>query len=172
MTDDLRLRFLEATREEDPALASSLSSDDANVARELGGVLGRLAGPNAHELSPRARLAARRILGPLRRRDAESLTLLNKALDYLDLDANGRLDEKEIDLAARCIEAFASLSAPGLSLSMPELRTLYGLLRAIDANDDHHLDAGELAELDAGLRDLRAFIERARLAKPGFSPEI
>lgn len=172
MTDDLRLRFLEATREEDPALAASLTSDDADVVRELGGVLGRLLSPTARELDARARLAARRILGPLRRRDGEALTILNKTLDYLDLDANGRLDEKEIDLAARCIEAFAELSKPGLSLSMPELRTLYGLLRAIDSNDDHRLDGGEQGRLDAGLRDLAAFIEQVRQSSPDFSPEI
>lgn len=172
MNHDLRQRFLEATAEEDPALAASLTALDERGARSLSGVLERLVGPSAHELDARARLSARRLLGPLRHRDDESLTLLNKALDYLDLDTNGRLDEDEIDLATRCIDAFAALTPPGLVLSTPELRTLSGVLRALDANDDHRLDATERARLDEGLRDLRAFLVRLKDASPRFQPEV
>lgn len=172
MTDELRLRFLAATAEEDAALASSLTGLDEPGGRELSGVLGRLTGPNAHELDARARLAARRLLGPLRRHDTETLTLLNKVLDYLDLDTNGRLDEDEIDLATRCIEAFSALTPPALVLSVPELRTLAALLRAIDANDDFRLDHQERALLTEGLADLPSFLLRTREANPRFVPEL
>jgi hypothetical protein len=169
---DLRARFLAATAEEDPALATSLGALDDLGARALSGVLGRLVGAGAYELDARARLAARRLLGPIRRHDAESLGLLNKALDYLDLDLNGRLDEDEIDLAARTLEAFAALTAPVLQLSLPELRTLASALRALDGNDDHRLDPGERARLTDGLADLPKLLEALKKTSPRFESEV
>ena len=172
MNTDLRVRFVAATTEEDPALGAALAALDERGSRELSGVLERLVGPHAHELDARARLFARRLLGPLRHRDAESLSLLNKALDYLDLDANGRLDEEEIELAARCFASFAALTPPELELSKPELRTLSSLLRALDANDDHRLDAKERQQLIEGLGDLRAFLAHLRETSPRFVAEV
>jgi hypothetical protein len=172
MNIDLRVRFVAATTEEDPALGAALAGLDERGSRELSGVLERLVGPHAHELDARARLFARRLLGPLRHRDAESLGLLNKALDYLDLDTNGRLDEEEIELAARCLEAFAALTPPELELSKPELRTLSSLLRALDANDDHRLDAGERQQLLEGIGDLRAFLAQLRETSSRFLAEV
>ncbi|GAB4201472.1 MAG: hypothetical protein OHK0013_13540 [Sandaracinaceae bacterium] len=169
---DLRARFLAATAEEDPSLATSLGALDDLGARALSGVLGRLVGAGAFELDARARLAARRLLGPIRRHDAESLGLLNKALDYLDLDLNGRLDEDEIDLAARTLEAFAALTAPTLQLSLPELRTLASALRALDGNDDHRLDLDERARLTESLGDLRRLLVDLERSSPRFRSEI
>jgi hypothetical protein len=169
---ELRARFLAATAEEDPSLAASLSTLDDLGARALSGVLGRLVRADAHELDARARLAARRVLGPIRRHDAESLGLLNKALDYLDLDLDGRLDDEEIDLAARTIEAFAALTAPVLQLSLPELRTLASALRALDGNDDHRLDSDERARLTEGLADLPKLLEHLKKTSPRFESEL
>lgn len=169
---DLRARFLAATFEEDASLAAALSSLDEPASRALSGVLGRLVGPHAHELEPRARLSARRLLGPLRRHDAESLGLLNKVLDYLDLDLNGRLDEEEIELAARTLEAFAALTPPALQLSLPELRTLASALRSLDANDDHRLDVGERARLTESLSDLRRLLIDLKETSSRFESEV
>jgi hypothetical protein len=169
---DLRASFLAATAEEDPSLATSLGSLDEPASRALSGVLGRLVGAGGYELDARARLAARRLLGPIRRHEAESLDLLNKVLDYLDLDLNGRLDDEEIDLAARTLEAFAALTAPVLQLSLPELRTLASTLRALDGNDDHRLDPGERARLTDGLADLRKLFDALKKTSPRFESEL
>lgn len=169
---DLRPHFLSATAEEDPSLAASLRSLDDAGNRALAGVLGRLVGPHARELDARARLAARRLLGPLRRHDAETLGLLNKALDYLDLDANGHLDGEEVELAAQTIEAFAALTPPERQLSLPELRTLVGMLRALDDNDDYRLDLGERQRLKEGVTDLRRLIVELSMSNPRFQPEV
>jgi DNA topoisomerase VI subunit B len=152
--------FLEATREEDPALAKSLEGLDERGRRQLAGVLGRFGGAQRHELHAVDRLLARRLLKPLRHRDADTLETLNKVLDYLDFDANGRLDEAEMDRCVEAIERFATLSPPDHQLSRIELDTLARVLRALDADSDHRLDAEERAELFEGMRDPVAWVAR------------
>lgn len=152
--------FLEATREEDPALAKSLEALDDRGRRQLAGVLGRFGGAHRHELHAVDRLFARRLLKPLRHRDADTLETLNKVLDYFDLDANGRLDEDELDQCVAVIERFAALSPPDNQLSRVELDTLRRVLRALDGNDDHRLDAAERRELFDGMSDPQALIAR------------
>lgn len=152
--------FLTATREEEPPLAESLEHLDDRGKRQLAGVLGRFGGAARHELHASDRLLARRLLKPLRHRDADSLETLNKVLDYLDLDANGRLDEAELDRCAEAIEHFARLSPPDHQMSRAELETLRRVLRALDANDDHRLDAKERQAFFESVRDPAALVAR------------
>src|SRR5690606_9251398 len=114
------------------------------------------------------RLLARRLLKPLRHRDNDALETLNKVLDYLDLDANGRLDESELDRCAEALEHFAQLAPPDHQLSRAELETLRRVLRALDANDDHRLDAKEREVFFESVRDPAALV--ARLESEGRLP--
>lgn len=152
--------FLEATREEDPALCKSLEALDERGRRQLAGVLGRFGSTQRHELHAVDRLYARRLLKPLRHHDADTLETLNKVLDYLDLDGNGRLDEGEMDQCVEVIERFATLSPPDHQLSRVELDTLSRVLRALDGNSDHRLDAEERAELFEGMREPALLVAR------------
>lgn len=152
--------FLTDTREEDPPLAAALARLDERGRGQLAGVLGRFGGSGRHELHATDRLLARRLLKPLRHHDQDALEMLNKILDYLDLDANGRLDEQELDLCADALESFARMSPPDHVMNRPELESLARVLRALDANDDHRLDATERKAFFEGMRDPAALIER------------
>ncbi|MCX7807218.1 MAG: hypothetical protein N2515_01295 [Deltaproteobacteria bacterium] len=163
-------RLAQACEEEAPRLAEAIRALDESGRRELEGVLGRLASAKSSVLSGSARLSARRLLVPIRNLHSESLALLNKCLDYLDINADGRLDQQEVELASACIEAFASLSPPGHTLSVPELQLLYSVLRALDRDDDHRLDSDEQARLRQGIADIRWFLEDLRVNNPKFQP--
>lgn len=152
--------FLTATREEEPALAESLDRLDERARRQLAGVLGRFGGAARHELHASDRLLARRLLGPLRHRDADALEGLNKVLDYFDLDTNGRLDEEELDRCAEALEHFSRLAPPDHQLSRAELETLRRVLRALDSNDDHRLDAKERQVFFESVREPAALVAR------------
>jgi hypothetical protein len=155
--------FIVATREEEPTLGEALDALEERGRRQLAGVLGRFGAASRHELHATDRLLARRLLKPLRHRDADSLETLNKVLDYLDLDANGRLDEEELERCAEAIEHFARLSPPDHQMSRAELETLRRVLRALDANDDHRLDARERAVFFEGVREPEGLVARLRL---------
>lgn len=152
--------FLVATREEDSSLAAALDRLDDLGRRELAGILGRFGGSGRHELHAIDRLLARRLLKPLRHHDVEMLSLLNKVLDYLDLDANARLDEQELERCIESIESFARLTPPATILSRPELEKLHAVLRALDANDDHMLDADERRAFFEHVRDPELLVAR------------
>ncbi|WP_157069165.1 hypothetical protein [Sandaracinus amylolyticus] len=152
--------FLEATKDEAPALAEQIAALDDRGQRQLAGVLGRFGGGARHELHAGDRVLARRLLAPLRHVDADALETLNKILDYLDLDANGRLDEDEMTRCAEAIEHFARLVPPAHQVSRAELETLRRVLRALDANDDHRLDAKERDAFFEGVRDPEALVAR------------
>ncbi len=159
-------RFIEHEREERPELARRLEALDAQGMHELSGVLGRFEQANKADLDPQQRLLACRVLGRLRAIDLESLTLTNKILDYLDINADGHLSAREMELCVQVFEVFARAESDNDTLSVRELRMLYAVLRHFDGDDNHRLDNPEVRWLRQELTDGPAFMARQRHENP------
>jgi hypothetical protein len=158
--------FLEATGEEDPALHKVLSELETGGRTELAGVLGRFDTKGQVGLSAPDRLLARRLVGRLQRPNDESLTLVNQILDYLDLNQDALIDERELDLAVEIFELFARAHSDNDTLSLIELEMLYAVLRHLDMNDNGKLDSNERARLREGLDDPAVFLEAQKATNP------
>lgn len=157
--DALVDHFMEATESEDVDLFNALAELDLETGKqELAGVLGRFDPNGDRKLGPQERLLATRVLKRLHRPQAETLVLLNKVLDYLDLDGNANLDAKEMELIVEILELFGGAESDNGLLSQRELGMLYAVLRHMDANDNHALDAGERTELRRMLDDPKGFL--------------
>ena len=158
--------FLESSREEAPALAKQLAALDADGKRELGGVLGRLDARGKGELDPGQRLLARRVLGRLQKPAAESLVLVNRILDYLDLNLSALIEEDELELCVQVIELFARAESRNDTLSTRELEMLYAVLRYLDRDENGQLDPLERAALHQGLSRPEVFLAEQRKQNP------
>ncbi|MEM1029809.1 MAG: hypothetical protein AAF928_03275 [Myxococcota bacterium] len=157
MSEDIVERFLADTSTEDPKLAGALTALDDTGRKQLAGVLGRFdAGANG-TLGATERLHARRVLGRLRRPDVEVLTEANKVLDYLDLNADAKLDRNEIDLTLEVMEMFSRIEGGEDTMSAHELRLLFAVLRHLDADDSGRLERDERAKLRSSLTNPDAF---------------
>ncbi|KAA0254405.1 hypothetical protein FBQ97_10650 [Acidobacteria bacterium ACD] len=152
--------FLTHTDEEDPKLARELRKLDAEGRNNLGGILGRFDERRTAALDATERLLARRVLLRLRRPTTQSFVLTNKILDYLDLNADSLLSEKEVALCVEIFERCSALGAAKGTLSERELKRVYSILRHLDADDDHALNARERAVLRQALEDPAKFFER------------
>ena len=139
--------FLEETKIEDPQLHKALSALDEEGLRNLAGVLGRFDERGLGLLEADERLKARRIVGRLRRPSTPSLALLNRVLDYLDLNGDGLLDGKEVGLATQVIGTFQTAESKNDSLSERELELLYAVLRGLDRDHDGRLSRDERLRL-------------------------
>jgi hypothetical protein len=159
-------RFLESTAEEDASLHKALAALDAHGRGELGGILGRFDRRSAGELGPTERLYARRILGKLKKPERDSLALVNRVLDYLDLNANATLEEDELELCVEVLELFASADSVNDTLTEKELRMLYAVLRHLDADSSGRFERHERQALRAGLSHPRDFLEQQRATNP------
>ncbi len=145
-------RFLEHTREEDPRLHKLLSHLDTEGIHNLAGVLGRFDRDDVGELDAERRLHARRVLLRLRRPTTHALALLNRVLDYVDLNGNALLEQPELHLFLELARAFESAQSPNDTLSAHELGLLYAFLRASDHDHDGRLSADERHRLHENLR--------------------
>jgi hypothetical protein len=159
-------RFMDHTREEDPTLARSLASLDTEGRRNLGGILGRFNHSRTGSLDSRERLLARRVLGRLRKPTTGQLTTVNKILDYLDLNSSALLEPDEIELCIKILEKFSKVESQNDSLSDSELKMLYAVLRYLDKNNNHVLDADERLRLNKALDNLSAFMKMQRIENP------
>lgn len=159
--------FLAETVEEEPKLHRALSGLDDEGRRNLAGVLGRLDEHNVGHLDAEKRLLARRILGRLRRPSTASLALLNRVLDYLDLNDNAILEPKEVQLCVEIFEIFGSAESVNASLSDRELEMLYAVLRDLDRDDDGRLSHDERRKLREALERPGEFlaVQRATNAR-------
>ena len=146
--DSLVTSFLEGTRVEDPRLFKALSALDDEGRRNLAGVLGRFDEKGLGDLEAEERLKARRIVGRLHRPSTSSLALLNRVLDYLDLNGNGLLDGQEVRLASQVIETFQSAESRSDSLSHKDLELLYAVVRGLDGDHDGRLSRPERLRLE------------------------
>ena len=158
--------FLAASREEAPALAKQLGALDADGMRELGGVLGRLDARGKGELDPGQRLLARRVLGRLQKPTAESLVLVNRILDYLDLNLSALIEEDELELCVQVIELFSRAESDNDTLTTRELEMLYAVLRHLDKDENGQIDPLERAALHKGLSNPAAFLAEQRATNP------
>jgi len=166
MSQDIVARFIADTQEEDPKLAQTLAALDEGGQKELGGVLGRFDAGGNGTLGSSERLYARRVLNRLRRPDAEVLTAANKVLDYLDLNADAKLDKAELDLAVEVLDMFAKVDDGNDTLSVHELELLFAVLRHIDADDSRQLEKAERAKLRSSLQDPEAFWAQQKEQNP------
>ncbi|HNS96924.1 MAG TPA: hypothetical protein PLJ27_02070 [Polyangiaceae bacterium] len=158
--------FLAETKEESPELYKYLGHLDAQGRLELGGVLGRFDFRHKGELDAEQRLMARRVLGRLHRPATSMLVLVNRVLDYLDLNNNALLEPDEVELCVEIFELFAHADSDNDTVSEHELELLYAAIRQMDRDDNHALDALERRELREALQNPKAFLERQRLRNP------
>ena len=170
---DLLLRpivesFLSATAEEEPRLHKALSSLDEEGLGNLGGVLLRLDERNQGHLDAEKRLLARRILARIRKPSTKSLALLNRVLDYLDLNGNALLDGKEVQLCVEIFEVFQSAESVNETLSDRELEMLYAVLRGLDRDDDGRLSHEERRRLRDALESPAFFLAEQKATNARF----
>ena len=170
--DSLVDDFLAETKEESPPLAKYLDALEPQGRHELGGILGRFDFQKRGKLDPQQRLMARRILGRLHRPTADGLVLTNRILDYLDLNHNALLEPEEVSFCIEIFEMFARADSDNDTVSEFELQMLYAVLRHIDTNDNHVLDAHERKQLHEALETPRAFLQRQRSQNPLFKELI
>ncbi|HDP95195.1 MAG TPA: hypothetical protein ENN40_07540 [Candidatus Aminicenantes bacterium] len=171
--DELRLKeiaetFIQWTRRDDPGLAKSLETITVDGRRELGGVIGRFTSGPAGVSDPGVRLRVRRLTGRLHKPDVEMLTTLNRVLDYADLNADGRLDETEMELSLQLFERFSGLVSDNQTLSMVELDLLYAVVRFADRNGNGRLDEAERKQLLTEIQGGRSFLRNQLIVNPEF----
>jgi hypothetical protein len=164
--DRLATAFIAASAEEAPGLAKALGALGPDGVRELGGVLGRLDTRGRGALEARERLLARRVLARLQRPDAESLALLNRILDYLDLNMSALIEEDELELCVEIIELFCRADSANDTLTRKELEMLYAVLRHLDRDGNGQLDPLERLALHKGLGAPAAFLAEHRQHNP------
>ena len=159
-------RFLDHAGEEAPALAKRLRPLDAEGKTGLAGVLGRFHRSGGEELSAEERLLARRILNLLHKPSTSGFAVLNRVLDYLDLNANAVLEASELEHGLGILEAFARADSVNETLSERELRMLYAVLRHHDRNDNYVLDRSERDLLHTALQDPEGFFLQQKRDNP------
>lgn len=150
--------FLDRLQTEAPTLAKHLDplSDDAR--RALAGVVGRFDRQGSGHLGENERRDAVRLLVLLRKpNEAQSLTWLNKVLDYLDFNANAVIESSEFEEMMGILDDFRRADSDNLSLSHVELELLYAVLRHRDADDSHALERDERRKLRADLERFDTF---------------
>lgn len=158
--------FIEHTSEEDSKMAEQLRALDGQGRVLLAGVLGRFDLSHHGELRAQERLLARRVLGRLKKITTDTLSLMNKILDYLDLNSNAVLEADELALAVEVLELFTKAESDNDTLSERELRMLYAVLRHLDADSSGRLEKHERAALRRGLDDPKLFLSEQRLHNP------
>ena len=164
--DSLVDAFLADTKEEVPSLEKYLRQMDQRGRVELGGVLGRFDFHRRGQLDAGQRLMARRVLGLLQRPNADMLVVLNRVLDYLDLNNNALIEEDEANLCVEILEAFAHADSDNDTVSEYELELLYAAIRHIDRDDNHALDPYERHQLHEAMKDPKGYLEQQRARFP------
>ncbi len=162
MVDD----FLAITGEEDPRLFKALNNLDIEGKRNLGGIVGRFDRNGSKTLDSKERLMARRILGRLHKPTSNALAIVNKILDYLDLNENSLLEPEELELGIEILEKFSKVDSQNETLSELELGMLYAVLRYLDRNDNHVLDPEERHQLHKALDNVNSFLKTQKLENP------
>jgi len=152
---------------EAPTLAGHLTDLSADARRELEGVVGRFDRDDSGHLGEAQRRDVVRLLVLLRKPDeAESLKWLNKVLDYLDVNANAKLEPNEYAEVMGILDDFRRADSDNLSLSHVELELLYAVLRHRDQDDSHQLERDERRSLRADLERFETFWENEQQSNP------
>jgi hypothetical protein len=158
--------FLTHTEEEDPKLHKHLVALSEEAQVSLAGVIGRFDYSGNNKLTATQRLFAGRVLGRLRKPDAEQLAVLNRVLDYLDFDQSSFLSEAEMETCVEILELFAHVESDNQTLSERELKMLYAVLRHLDHDDTGRLEERERHELRRGLKEPRIFWAKQKEENP------
>lgn len=164
--DHLVTRFVEELRTEDPELAERVEGLDPLACHQLGDILARFDHGSRGDIEPGPRRAAARVLRRLRDIDHDSLVLVNRVLDYLDLVPGARRNERQAELAVQVLEIFALAEADGGVLGPRELEMLHAVLRHFDLDDSQTLEESEVRWLRYQLSDAPAFMARQRQENP------
>ena len=152
---------------EAPTLARNLADLDDDARRELEGVVGRFDRDDSGHLGEGQRRDLVRLLVLLRKPgEAESLQWLNKVLDYLDVNANAKLEPNEYAEVMGILDDFRRSDSNNLSLSHVELELLYAVLRHRDADNSHLLERDERRSLRADLERFEKWWEEEKEQNP------
>lgn len=162
--------YLSHAQDELPKVASAAARLDAQGRALLAGVVGRFDVRNNQSLNPKERLMIGRVLARVRKIDVETLTILNKVLDYIDLNANAQVEPAELELGIELMEGFSSIESDDETLSARELEMLYAVLRNLDSNDSGKLESSQRIKLRERLRDPRYFWETEKMNNPLLEP--
>ncbi len=158
--------YIDQIRGDDPGMANHLASLEAAGQKELGFVLTRFDLRSQDTLNPRERIQATRVLKRVQKFSEHSLNALNRVLDYLDLNANSKLEPYETELVCEMIEAFCRVDSDNETLSTIELELMYAVLRNLDDDNTHRLEADERLKLRSSLKDPKAFWIREKETNP------
>lgn len=109
---------------------------------------------------------AARLLRLLHRLSHDGFLLTAQALDYLDLNANSRIDFDEVAMAVEVFEMFCKADSVNDTLSVKELRMLIAVLRHSDGDQDGKLDADERSRLRDALWTPDEFLAEQRATNP------
>jgi hypothetical protein len=88
----------------------------------------------------------------MRRPPTATLALLNRVLDYLDVNGNTLLEPAEVQLFLDLSRAFEETQSRNDTLSAQELALLHAFLRAADGDHDGRLSQDERRRLREKLR--------------------
>ena len=158
--------YLSHAADEQPRVASAAAQLDDEGRRLLAGMVGRFDLRSNQSLNPKERLMVSRVLTRVRKIDTESLTALNKVLDYIDLNANAQIEPAELELGVELMEAFSSIESDDATMSARELEMLYAVLRNLDANDSRKLESDQRMKLRDRLRDPAKFWAEEKAQNP------
>lgn len=159
--------FLIRLRTEAPTLAKHLSTLDEEAHHQLEGVVGRFDREDSGHLGEAERRDAIRMLVLLRDPDdARTLQALNKVLDYLDFNADAKIDATEYAETMGILDDFRRADIDDLALSRIELDMLYAVLRHRDIDHSQRLERDERRRLRADLEHFDPFWEKERESNP------
>lgn len=158
--------FLRTAENDDPAQANAIKALDDAGREQLAGVLGRFDLRDRDALSRKEQVTAGTVLARLRKIETPSLELFNKVLDYLDLNANAKLEAHEVKLTMEVLDAFAGIESDNRVYSERELELLLAVLRNTDQNNSGRLDSDERMKLRTRLEDPRRFWAQEQMDNP------
>jgi hypothetical protein len=162
---DLVDDFLQHTQGEDAKLHKALGKlGDARA--PLAALLERFDYDHTGTLDAKQRELARRVLVKVARPSAKGFELLVGALDYLDVNANQRLEHTELTLAIEILEMFCKAESVNDTLSARELEMLHAVLRRLAGSGKGPLDEAARTSLRDSLWDPDAFLGEEKQRNP------
>ncbi len=158
--------FLRTAANDDPAQAHAIQALDDAGREQLAGVLGRFDLRDHDALSRKEQVTAGTVLARLRKIETPSLVLFNKGLDYLDLNANSKLEANEVRLTIEVLDAFAGIDSDNRVYSEHELELLLAVLRHLDQSNTGRLEKDERMKLRSRLEDPEKFWNEEKANNP------
>ena len=153
--------------QEAPSLAKDLTGLSDASRQQLEGVVGRFDRNDSGHLGEAQRRDLVRLLVLLRKPgESQSLVWLNRVLDYLDFNANAKIEANEFAEIMGILDDFRRTDSDNLTLSHVELELLYAVLRHRDTDDSGRLERDERRALRTDLEAFSSFWEREQKTNP------